>query len=139
MQKITNIFVLIIFLTSTVGVKTHKHYSNGKLYRVTVFQEKENCCTDLETCNIVKADNSCKHTQNNHCSCEDITEVFKISEILLIKKQVQFKNIDNLLFPFKSYSKEVITSLTLQNLETNISRLPTSSLDVQSEFGVYII
>jgi hypothetical protein len=62
-RNIINIIIVALLLLSSSGVIVNKHYSNGKLYSVSLYTDAKSCCkTECKCCNneteihILKAD-----------------------------------------------------------------------------------
>ena len=140
MKKVINILVSIVFLISFVGVNIHKHYSQGKLYSIAIFQEAENCCVDMELCEMAYMEKDCHHQQTDDCSCEDKTEIFKISDDF-INERFSIPTEKTIDLYFVSLFQTIETNLSFINCKySDLKPSPTLyKPDVQSEFGVFLI
>ncbi len=138
MKKVINILVSIVFLLSFVGVQVHKHYSNGKLYSIAVYQEAESCCQDMEHCEMANMA-SCHHQQTNDCSCEDETEVFQLINNFVVSEKQEIAEMPVFDVATTCCSQ---TNIQKEYLSLNIRVIdilpPGNSLDTQSEFGVFL-
>jgi len=47
LKKTINIFLIIIFLTTTTGIVVNKHIMRGELYSVSLFIENDGCCPGM--------------------------------------------------------------------------------------------
>jgi len=143
MSKLLNIFISIVFLISFIGVQINKHYSQGKLYSVSVFGEAQSCCDDVKTCKMkemMQSSDHHKHHQAKHkCSCEDKTEFLRLHNVFVSEK-----------FSLPAITSHDLCSNLLPNLvETNLfatvssspikhSWPPPSDNNFQAEFGVFL-
>ena len=138
MKKVINILVSIVFLLSFVGVQVHKHYSNGKLYSIAVYQEAETCCEDMEHCEMANM-TSCNHQQKDDCSCEDETEVFQLINNFVVSEKQKIAEMPIFDITANCCSE---TNIQTEKLSLNIRVVdispPGKSLDTQSEFGVFL-
>lgn len=140
MKKVINILVSIIFLISFIGVNIHKHYSQGKLYSIAIFQEAESCCVDMEHCEMANIPKTCEHHQEDDCSCEDKTETFKISDDFVNDRfSISTKKTIDLYFVSLFKTIETTTLFTSYNNANLFPSPPLNKTDVQSEFGVFLI
>jgi len=64
-KKTINIFLIIIFLTTTTGIVVNKHFMRGELYSISLFVETDGCCPSM---NMMGGCMSC---------CENETVVIK--------------------------------------------------------------
>ncbi len=140
MQKITNILVLVLFLAGFIGININKHYSKGKLYSVALYQEAAHCCTDMHENEMPKT-NSCKHHQEDDCSCENITELIQISDNFIAEEfSLPTEQVTNLLFITLFQELKVASSFYTNFNYSDISPPPIIPLpDAQSQFGVFLI
>jgi len=139
MRKAINILVSVIFLMSFIGVQVHKHYSHGKLYSVAVYAEAENCCENMDNCEMTDISASCEHQKQDDCSCEDEIDIFKLQSNFVVSEK---QNISEMpIFDIASICCSVLNIQTLI-LNNNIQIIdispPGKSLDTQSEFGVFL-
>ena len=140
MKKVINILVSILFLIGFIGVNVHKHYSHGKLYSITIFQEAESCCTDMEHCEMATIHKTCEHHQEDDCSCEDKTERFKIADYFVDEKfSISTKKTIDLYFISLFLTRDTTTLFTTYNNANLFPSPPLNKTDVQSEFGVFLI
>jgi len=139
MKKAINILVSIVFLISFIGVQVHKHYSHGELYSVAVYAEAENCCEDMETCDMTNMSASGEHQKQDDCSCKDETETFKLNTNFVVSEKQEiagmpvFDIIATCCFLEKSYIKVLDKNIQIIDILP-----PDKSLDTQSEFGVFL-
>ena len=140
MKKVINILVLIVFLISFIGVNIHKHYSQGKLYSTAIFQEAENCCVDMEHCEMANIAKTCEYHQEDDCSCEDKTEIFKISDDFINERfSIPTEKTIDLYFASLFQTIGKTTLFTSYNDANFFLSPPLNKTDVQSEFGVFLI
>ena len=138
MKKVINILVSIIFLISFIGVNIYKHYSQGKLYSIAIFQEAESCCENRNTCEMADMEKGC-HQQIDDCSCEDQIETFQITDYFVKEKfSLSLEKTIDLYFVSLFQTIETTTLLTSYHNAT-IFPSPLKKTDVQSEFGVFPI
>ena len=140
MKKVINILVSIIFLISFIGVNIHKHYSQGELYSIAIFQEAENCCVDMELCEMADMEKGCDHQQTDDCSCEDKIETFQITDYF-VKEEFRLSTEKVVDLFFVSLFQIIETNLSFINCKySDLKPSPTLyKPDVQSEFGVFLI
>lgn len=82
MKKVLNIFVLVSFLTSYIGVDIHKHYSQGKLCSTSIFSAEECCCTAETNTDPSNNNKTCDHG----CSCENSSQSIRLSSVFIVEK-----------------------------------------------------
>ena len=140
MGKIVNILVSVIFLLSFVGVQINKHYSNGKLYSVAIFNEAESCCEAVESCHIDhKTTNHAESSDNENCSCNNETEYLIINNVF----------IDETLYFAKIFSVEISILAHFETLEASqfsyfqynrlfYFSLPSIFKDLQKDFNIFL-
>ncbi len=138
MTKIVNIFISLIFLTLFIGVQVNKHYSNGKLYSIAVFQEAEDCCAE-ESC--VMDMNSCTSEMQQNiedCSCKNETDFVKLEDVFVISRFSLAKiSSINLLFTTLFITNNIKATYTLNNTFHYFSP-PKIEIDFSSLFGVFL-
>ena len=140
MKKVINILVSIIFLISFIGVNIHKHYSQGKLYSIAIFQEAESCCVDMEHCEMANIPKTYEHLQEDDCSCEDKTETFKISDDFVNERfSISTEKTIDLYFVSLFQTIETTTLFTSYKIANLFPSPPLNKTDVQSEFGVFLV
>ena len=139
MKKAINILVSIVFLISFIGVQVHKHYSHGELYSVAVYAEAENCCEDMETCDMTNMSASCEHQKQDDCSCKDETETFKLNANFVVseKQEIAEMPVLDVFIMTSSFIKIYTYDLYINIPFIDISP-PRKSLDIQAEFGVFL-
>lgn len=64
MKRVVSIFLLLVYLTFSVGMVVGYHVCGGKLAEITLFKEPQKCCSDANT------EKSC---------CHNSVAVFKIT------------------------------------------------------------
>ncbi len=140
MNKYVNILVSMVFLISFIGVNIHKHYSNGKLYSFAIYEEADDCCADMDHCEMTDMHVLCgQHQQNNDCSCEDETETIKITDVF-VRENCTCPNVEILswfIVDFFDYSELIHTTRT--NKIDYCSSPPPVEVNVQAEYCVFII
>jgi len=140
MKKVINILVSIIFLISFIGVNIYKHYSQGKLYSIAIFQEAESCCENRDTCEMADMKKGCHHQQIDDCSCEDQIETFQITDYFVKEEfRLSTKKVVDLYFASLFQTIGKATLFTSYNNANLFPSPPLNKTDVQSEFGVFII
>ncbi len=140
MQKVINILVSIVFLISFIGVNIHKHYSHGELYSTAIFQEAESCCSDMEHCEMTSTSATSNNQQQNDCSCEDKTEIFKISDDFVSERfSIPTEKIIDLNFVSLFQAEEINFFIANYHTTYIYPSPPLCKTDAQSEFGVFLI
>ncbi len=139
MNKIVNIFILLIFLISFIGIKVNKHYSDGKLYSVAVFAEAESCCAS-RVCNMDMS--SCKSNEQKKetdCSCKNESEHFKLDNIFIISR-FSLPEINSTKILFSTLFSDNSIKRTYNTSNNKFHYLPPPELDIDfcSNFGVFI-
>ena len=139
MKKAINILVSIVFLMSFIGVQVHKHYSHGKLYSVAVYTEAESCCENMGTCEMTNMSASCEHQKQDDCSCKDETETFKLDTNFVVSEKQEIAEIPvfDIIATCNSFVKTNVKVLN-RNIQIIDVLPPGKSLDIQSEFGVFL-
>src|SRR6056297_81633 len=83
-QKIGNIILAVLVLCTTTGFVVNKHFSDGELYSVSVYDEAESCCQNeqdhMDTC-------------HNESSLYKVKDYFRASSSISI--QAEFKTINH--------------------------------------------
>ncbi len=130
MKKVLNIFVLVSFLTSYIGVDIHKHYSQGKLCSTSIFSAEECCCT-IDT-NTDPSNNNI--TCDHGCSCENSSQSIRLPSVFIVEKSSQSSiDVFNIC---KAASFGPISNPT-ESLVYSKNNLLTC-LNIQSLLGVFI-
>lgn len=139
MKKVINILVSIIFLISFIGVNIYKHYSQGKLYSIAIFQEAESCCENRDTCEMAHVKKGYSQ-QTDDCSCEDQIETFQITDYF-VKEKYSLSSEKTIDLYFVSLFKTIETTTLLASYHNGniFPSPPLKKTDVQSEFGVFLI
>ena len=139
MRRIANILTTVVFLISFIGIQVNKHYSQGKLYDVSVFNEAESCCDISEMCEIENMGvGQCEHKSNHDLSCKTTTEVFKLHDNFISEKYSS-PNISSInLFIVTAFSSaESLYSVNLVK-STSYSMPPKLVCDYQAELGTFL-
>lgn len=140
MQRVINIIVSVVFLISFLGINIHKHYSQGKLYSIAIFQEAESCCEDMAHCEMTNTAKTDTHHQKEDCSCKNETETLKISDVF-IGERFSIPNQKIVDLGSGSFFQFVETIMFSSNCGSTYSSNspPCIHTDIQSEFGVFLI
>jgi hypothetical protein len=121
---------------SFIGIQINKHYSQGKLYSVSVYQEAESCCQS-KTCDMEIG--SCMHKAKKACSCENETEIIKINDVFISEKFSIPNPVTSVVFGFAAFlSSNTNKNPTYFNIILNNSLLPPLECDFQADFGVFL-
>ncbi len=135
MKKVLNIFVLVTFLISYIGVNIHKHYAQGELCSTSFFSEEECCCTTDTNIDSSNDDKACDHG----CSCENSSQTIRLMSIFIAKKNSQ-PSIDVLSLGYINICKSALLSPISNPTESLVySKIhPLTHFNIQSLFGVFI-
>ncbi|NOR86919.1 MAG: hypothetical protein GQ527_04870 [Bacteroidales bacterium] len=140
MRKILNIFISLVFLISFIGIQINKHYSQGKLYSVAIYQDAESCCSNLGACEMSKKTNGpCEHQAKDDFSCNNTSELFKIWDVFVVENfsMPAIISLDLLINSFVQIV-EVNSSSTILNLSNISFLLPPLETNFQVEFGSFL-
>jgi hypothetical protein len=140
MRKIANILFTIVFLTSFIGIQISKHYSNGKLFDVAVYNNAESCCNISHVCNTDSMGAShCEHQQNHNLSCKTTTKIFKLHDNFISEKhpslEVSFINLFLISF-FQSTKSNLYLSHLFNTTPFIVPHIP--AYNPQAKLGVFI-
>ncbi len=81
-KKAGNILLALLVLCTTTGLVVSKHYSDGELYSVAIYNDAESCCDSEDS---------------SMDSCHDVSAVYKVKDYFRtsasVTIQVQFNTI----------------------------------------------
>ena len=139
MNRIANIFITIVFLTTFSGVRIFEHFSNGKLYCVEVFGEPETCCGTSGSCDMNHLSFDRPETGNHSdCSCNNRTKVVSHQDVFVSEKLLipDVSSVDLFLTETVDHREQDMFS---NNLKTELhSLLPAYIADTQAGHCLFL-
>jgi hypothetical protein len=121
MKKIFNIFLLILFITTTTGFTISRHYCGGQLVSIKINSEPKQCCDmGAEGC------------------CQNETKIFKLKENFIttqLPSAIENYILDLIFFiqgPFKLATQNKISSIYLEKGFIPPPNLSTILVNLQS-------
>lgn len=147
----SHIIASFVLFVLTVGVSINKHYSNGKLYSLSVFGNAKSCyAEEIQLCTMQNITEKCeKHKkfekenqQQASCSCEDTSEYIHFGAVYTFNKKVSIDKIyqDTTILIF-SPAKENYSLILFSNKQLrikNIGTLPDTVSDTNSLFQIFL-
>lgn len=108
-HRIGNIILALLVLCTTTGFVVNKHFSDGELYSVSLFDEAESCC---------------QNEQDQMDTCHNESDVYKVKDYFRasssISIQAEFKTI---LYPAYIIEISYISYIKVLNLFPDLKLL----------------